>query len=62
MKIFGIILIIFGAGSYLYEKIIDPEKFKSGFGPQLRLVRLFSDWGVILFGLLLLIFAPWSCE
>jgi hypothetical protein len=61
MKLFGLFLIFFGIGMIVYEKIINPEKFKSPEGQALKNVRLFRDIFIIFFGLMLLIFAPWSC-
>ena len=61
MKLFGLFLLLFAVGSILYQKVINPKKFVG----ESRVVLLrfaITDWGLLALGLVIMLFAPWSCE
>ena len=61
MKLFGLFMTLFAVGSILYEKVIDPKKFEHSH-PVRRWGRAVTDWGLLVLGIVIMLFAPWSCE
>ncbi len=61
MKLYGLFLLLFAVGSILYQKVINPKEFV-GERPMVLLRFAITDWGLIALALLIILFAPWSCE
>ena len=62
MKVLGILILFVGVFLRLYEKVIDPKKFKNPDYERYASVRAFREWAIIILGLIMFIFAPWACD
>jgi hypothetical protein len=62
VKYFGLFLVVFAVISILYEKVWKPEKFSGETRTAIKVRRAITDWGLIVVGIVLVVFAPWSCE
>jgi hypothetical protein len=62
MKIIGILSFALGVYLFIYERFINEVAFIATESRSLRFARLFNQMGLVLIGLMLMIFFPWSCE